>query len=90
MMTRKMKQKESYTPLAPGITLTPGTKVQVQNKRGTVIKCEVQRDQFGSPIPVHTVLLTEIFSHRRGNQTVYRPLKKPRQQTVNYSFITVI
>lgn len=72
--------------------LPVGTKVQVQNKRGSVVKAEIKRDQFGAPITVHTVKLTHQYSHTAGfaNKAVYKELAKPKIQTVNYAFIDTL
>ncbi len=64
--------------------LEAGQFVKVSGMRGVVIKCDVERDQFGLPISVHTVRLMERFHSR---QAGYKPLEKPITKKVNYSFI---
>ncbi|MFA5043111.1 MAG: hypothetical protein WC567_03880 [Kiritimatiellia bacterium] len=76
--------------ITPHTFLSAGTKVQVQNKRGEVVKYDIKKDQFGAPINVHTVKLTEVFSHRIGQTQVYKPLNKVKIQECNYAFIEVI
>lgn len=75
--------------LLAGDTLAIGTAVRVGSTRGTVTAVDYARDQFGLPMTVHTVTLTERAHVGIGNRTIWKPCN-PVTKRVNYSFITVL
>lgn len=76
------------TSIHPNDILAINTKVQVNGKRGYVVKADIEKDQFGMPITVHTIQFTEKYSHRHGNKPIYKPYTK--RQQVNYASIYVV
>lgn len=76
--------------IGPQDKLTPGTKVQVQGKRGVIVRAEDSRDQHGGSIVVHYVKYTEVFSHTHQGKSVYKQMKKPATRPCNYSFINTL
>lgn len=73
----------------PNDVLAAGTEVRVNSMKGTIVKHEEKRDQFGGPIIVHTVRFTQRLHRLIANHWTYRPMARPITQTVNYAFIDV-
>jgi len=63
----------------------------VAGKKGKVLKVNKMKDQFGSPIIVHTIKFYSRFSHyvhtKEGKKSIYKPYNKT--QNINYSSIVV-
>ena len=75
-------------------TIPLGSKVQVGNKLGYVIKAEVvtasnNRGTAGE-IVVHTISFTEKKRYLYGSKYKIELLAKPKIEKVNYSFIVVL
>ena len=64
-----------------------GTRVQVNDKRGIIVKAEMSKDQFSIPICLHTIEYRQKWN--QGGRS-WKPILKPRQSVCNYSFIYVI
>lgn len=74
--------------LTPNDRLADGTKVSVQGCKGYVVGCKTMKDQFGMPIELHTVKLTERYVRSQCGRPIYKPINETKD--VNYSFITVL
>lgn len=81
--------------ISPNTILDINTLVSVGNRRGYVVNAVIEKDQFNSPIAVHTIHFTSKFSHKRfdknGNvKMVYIPTNTAKIQRVNYASINVL
>ena len=70
--------------------LEKDTVITVNDKIGKIVEAETLKDQFGSPIVVHTVRLTHEINYSRAlDRYIFIPLSKVRETQPNYSFIYV-
>lgn len=80
--------------IGPQDTIPIGSKVQVGNNFGYVIKAEVvtasnNRGTAGT-IVVHTIEFTEKRRYLYGSKYKIEALAKPKRERINYAFITVL
>ena len=66
-----------------------GTRVRVQNKRGVIVKAEYVAAHPCGVVPLHTIKFTHVGKIKFANRITWLPIKKPKVETANYSFISV-
>ena len=71
--------------------LEKDTVITVNDKIGKTVGAETLKDQFGSPIVVHTILLTHKIKYNNIlDRFTFIPLKRIKEKQVNYSCINVV
>ena len=73
--------------IEPYTFLEVGTKVVVGNRFGRVVKCEIKKSQFGTPINVHTIHFTKQFICKTIHGNKYKNINKIL--SINYAGINV-
>jgi hypothetical protein len=75
--------------ISPNDLLDIGTRVQVNGKRGIVVKAEMVRDYYGGFICRHTIEYREKMKRTSYGKYSWISIE-PKQAACNYSFIEVL